>query len=55
MPIDSTIEAFWNVVLMPPPTPRRLAGREFITAARLGEANRPMPKPLKKSAAANIQ
>ena len=55
MPIESTIEVFWNVVLIPPPTPRRLAGREFMIAARLGEANRPMPKPLTKSAAANIQ
>ena len=55
MPIESTIEVFWNVVLMPPPTPRRLAGRAFMIAARLGEANRPIPKPLANRAAANIQ
>ena len=55
MPIESTIEVFWNVVLIPPPTPRRLAGREFMIAARLGEANSPIPKPLAKRAAANIQ
>ena len=55
MPIESTCAEFWKVWFMPPPAPRSPAGRLFITAARLGEANSPIPKPLKNSAAANIQ
>ena len=38
---------------MPEPTPRRHGGRLFITAARLGEMNRPMPIPLSASSSAN--
>ena len=43
-PIDSTIAEFWNVAFMPAPAPRAPAGRLFITAARFGEVNRPMPE-----------
>ena len=38
---------------MPPPAPRSPAGRLFITAARLGEANMPMEMPLSSRIAAN--
>ncbi len=42
-PIDSTIAAFWNVVIIPAPEPRALAGRLFITSARLGMRRAPCP------------
>ncbi len=42
-PIESTIAAFWKVVIMPAPEPRALPGRLFITSARLGAENMPMP------------
>ena len=51
MPIDSTIAEFWNVAVMPAPAPRALPGRLFITSARLGEENMPMPIPLTTSSA----
>ena len=54
-PIDSTIAAFWKVVIMPAPEPRASAGRLFITSARLGEENMPMPMPLISRIAANAQ
>ena len=41
-PIESTWAAFWNVAIMPPPTPRSSAGRLFITLARLGDLKAPM-------------
>src|ERR1700760_2709949 len=53
MPIDSTMDEFWNVADMPAPTPRRLAGSEFMMPALFGEANRPMPTPLRNRMAAN--
>src|ERR1700760_1984069 len=53
MPIDSTIAEFWNVADMPAPTPRCLAGSAFMMPARFGEANRPMPAPLRNRMAAN--
>jgi hypothetical protein len=33
IPIESTMAAFWNVVLIPAPTPRRLGGRLFMMLA----------------------
>ena len=54
-PIESTMAEFWNVALMPAPTPRRSGGRLFMIPARLGEANRPMPMPLSSRMAANCQ
>src|ERR1700742_4498041 len=53
MPIDRTMAEFWKVADMPAPTPRRLAGREFMMPARFGEANRPMPMPLRSRIPAN--
>src|ERR1700728_4206740 len=53
MPIDSTMAEFWNVADMPAPTPRRLAGSEFMMPARFGEANRPMPAPFRNRISAN--
>ncbi len=52
-PIEITWAEFWKVWFMPPPAPRSPAGRLFITAARLGEANIPMATPLKARMAAN--
>ena len=37
---------FWNVWFIAPPAPRSARGRLFITAARLGDANRPMEIPM---------
>ena len=53
IPIDSTWAEFWKVWFMPPPAPRSPAGRLFITAARLGEANMPIETPLRNRIAAN--
>src|ERR1700749_1905783 len=53
MPIDSTMDKIGNVDAMPPPPPRGLAGSEFMMQARFGEANRPMPAPLRNRIAAN--
>ena len=55
MPIDSTVAEFWNVALMPAPTPRLSGGRLFMIAARFGEANRPMPRPKTSRMPANCQ
>ena len=55
MPIDSTMAEFWNVALMPAPTPRRSGGRLFMIPARFGEANSPMPMPLSNRMTANCQ
>jgi len=55
MPIESTMDEFWKVALMPAPTPRRSGGRLFMMPARFGEANRPMPMPLSSSTPANCQ
>ena len=55
IPIESTIAAFWNVVLIPAPTPRRLGGRLFMMLARFGDANRPIPIPLSSNTKANSQ
>src|ERR1700680_3530314 len=46
-PIDRTIAEFWKVLDIPEPTPRRSAGRLFMMPARFGEANRPLPMPLR--------
>ena len=46
IPIDRTCAEFWNVWFIAPPTPRSPFGRLFITAARLGEANRPIDAPM---------
>ena len=55
MPMDRTMAEFWNVALMPAPTPRRSGGRLFMIPARLGEANRPMPMPFSSRISANCQ
>ena len=55
MPMDSTMDEFWNVVAIPDPAPRRSAGRLFMMAARFGEANRPMPIPFSSKMSANCQ
>ncbi len=55
MPMDSTMAEFWKVALIPAPTPRCAAGRLFMMPARLGEANRPMPTPLRNRMTANFQ
>ena len=55
MPMDRTMAEFWNVALMPAPTPRRSGGRLFMIPARLGEANRPMPMPFISRISANCQ
>ena len=44
--MDRTWAAFWKVFIMPAPAPRWSAGREFMTAARLGEANIPIDRPI---------
>ena len=53
MPIESTWAVFWNVALMPAPAPRWAAGRLFMIAARFGEENSPIARPLSRSSAAN--
>ena len=53
MPMDSTIAAFMVVAPIPEPWPRWSGGSEFMTAARLGEANSPMARPLTKMSRAN--
>ena len=55
MPMDRTMAEFWNVALMPAPTPRWSGGRLFMMPARLGEANRPMPMPFSSRISANCQ
>ena len=55
IPMDSTMAEFWNVALMPPPTPRCSGGRLFMIPARFGEANSPIPIPLSKRMPANCQ
>ena len=52
IPIESTCAEFWKVWFMPPPAPRSAAGRLFITAARLGEAKRPIEIPFSSRTAA---
>ena len=44
-PMDRTLAEFWKVFSMPPPAPRWLAGRLFITALVLGAAKRPRESP----------
>ena len=55
IPMDSTVAEFWNVALMPAPTPRWPGGRLFMMPARLGDANSPMPMPLSSRMPANSQ
>ena len=55
IPTESTWAEFWKVWFMPPPAPRSPAGRLFITAARLGEANIPIEMPVSNSTSANTQ
>ena len=55
MPIDSTMAEFWNVALIPAPTPRCSGGRLFMIPARFGDANRPIPMPLSSRISANSQ
>ena len=55
MPMDSTMAEFWNVALIPAPTPRLSRGRLFMIPARFGEANSPMPSPLSSRISANCQ
>jgi hypothetical protein len=45
IPIDRTWAEFWKVWFIAPPAPRSWGGRLFMTAARLGEANRPIAMP----------
>ena len=44
-----------NVVLIPEPTPRYAAGKLFITAARFGDPNEAMDKPMRNSTRAKTQ
>ncbi len=44
-PTESTWAEFWNVEVIPAPTPRCWGGRLFITPARLGEAKAPIASP----------
>ena len=53
-PIDSTIAGVLEGGVMPAPRPVA-AGRLFIIAARLGEANRPSPTPFSSSRTPNTQ
>ena len=53
IPIERTCAEFWKVLFIPPPAPRSLRGRLFITAARLGEANIPIEIPISARIAAN--
>ncbi len=55
IPIESTWAEFWKVVIMPEPAPRCSAGRLFITAARLGDMNRPLLRPISRSSGAKAQ
>ena len=55
IPMDSTMAEFWNVALIPAPTPRCSGGRLFMMPARFGDANRPMPMPLSSRMPANSQ
>ncbi len=45
MPIDSTIEEFWNVAAIPEPAPLWLGGRLFMIPAWLGEEKSPDARP----------
>src|SRR5450631_1397038 len=45
-PIERTCAEFWNVWFIAPPAPRSEGGRLFMTAARLGDANRPIEAPM---------
>ena len=47
-PIDRTIAEFWNVVAIPAPAPRWSEGSEFMMAARFGEVNSPMDRPMRR-------
>jgi len=53
-PMDSTVAEFWKVVIMPEPEPRAYVGRLFITLARFGDENMPMPIPLHSRITANV-
>src|ERR1700761_4876023 len=55
MPMDRTEAEFMKVAIMPPAAPRESAGTAFIISARLGEENRPVPKPLIPMRSANSQ
>jgi hypothetical protein len=46
---ESCWPVFWSVASIPEAAPRSPAGTEFITAAALGDANIPMPQPMRKS------
>ena len=52
-PMDRTLAEFWKVLSIPPPAPRWLAGRLFITALVLGAANMPRDRPKSSSIRAN--
>ena len=52
-PMDSTVAEFWKVLSIPAPAPRWSGGRLFMTAAWLGEKNRPMPTANRKISSAN--
>ena len=54
-PIECIIAEFWKVVIIPDPEPRASPGRLFITSARFGEENMPMPIPFSSRIAANAQ
>jgi hypothetical protein len=45
-PMDNTMPLFWKVVRIPEAAPRSSGGTEFITAAVLGDANEPNPRPV---------
>ena len=49
IPIERTCAEFWKVVFMPEPTPRYSAGTLLMTAARLGEPNDAMDRPVKNN------
>ena len=46
IPMERTMAAFWKTPDIPAPAPRWSGGRLFMIAARLGEANSPMARPL---------
>lgn len=48
-PVERTDAEFWKVSSIAPPAPRRVAGREFMTAEEFGAANRPIDSPTSNS------
>ena len=55
MPIESTWAEFWKVEFIPGAHAPVLAGRLFMTPARLGAAKAPMASPLQRSRTAKAR